>query len=170
LQCLLFQPNFLAIRLLSACDVGRCIPIPKHVRCARPSVPLPFSDFLLFLNSGPASPLKVILPEEYAATPAKDAGKAAAPPHGGLPPSASLLSMPASPLRFSPSLFASPRVTKQSSPDRWLNHVQFHFSVLCSCCLASIHATKTALSLTALLRICQALPACLRAIPGYLAA
>ena len=83
-------------------------------------------DFL-----GPSSPLKVVVPDECAASPTKFVGGAAALPRSGIPPSASFLSMPASPLRFSPSPVASPNVAKHSSPDRWLNHVLCRF--VCDC-------------------------------------
>ena len=124
----------------------------------------------LITLSGPASPLKVLIPDEYTTTTSNCSGGTAADLSSRIRSTAPVLSVPASPLRFSPSA-ASPSVANQLSPDRWLNHV------CCGDILQLIfETTHLGLQSTAFMipqtpcRICLVHPACRRTVLKHLAA
>jgi hypothetical protein len=116
---------------------------------------------------GPASPLKVVLPEDYISSPSKDSVGAASFLSGGIPSIASFVSMPASPLRFA-TLSASPGAAKQRSPDRWLNHV----CCLCRrlCLKQQTFCANFQFEFLNTFRICQVHPVFRQTIPEDLAA
>jgi hypothetical protein len=119
LRCLNVDRIF-SVKKTFGCDDGRCKPVLNQVSLFLEPNLLP--DPVVIPFSGPASPLKVLIPVEYATATSNDSGGTAADLRDRIRSTASFLSNPASPLRFSPAA-ASPSLAKQSSPDRWLNHV-----------------------------------------------